>query len=128
MENTSVITKIRRVNLAKITSGAIESISPITKMAFGNGGVDENGNVIVPNEEQTSLNNQIGIYDIDSVSYPIETMARYTVTIPENELVGESISEIALVDSAGNLCAIKNTLPKGKDNGVKFTFEFDDEF
>lgn len=128
MENTSVVTKIRRINLAKITSGAIESIPPITKIAFGKGGVDSSGNVITPSETQTSLNNQIGIYSIDSVTYPVQTTARYTVTIPENELVGESISEIALVDSAGNLCVIKNTLPKGKDNGVKFTFEFDDEF
>ena len=128
MENTSVVTKIRRVSLAKITSGAIESVPPITKIAFGKGGVDSGGNVITPSETQTSLNNQIGIYNIDSVTYPVQTTARYTVTIPENELVGESISEIALVDSAGNLCVIKNTLPKGKDNGVKFTFEFDDEF
>lgn len=124
----SVITRARRINLTKITSGAVSTIPKITKIAFGDGGVDELGEPIMPNEIQTALNNQIGIYEIDSVTYPEETTAQYTVTIPEEELVGEKISEIALVDEAGVLCAIKNMYPKGKDDGVKFIFTFDDEF
>ena len=35
---------------------------------------------------------------------------------------------VTLVDSEGNLCAIRNMLAKGKDEGVVFIFTFDDEF
>ena len=56
------------------------------------------------------------------------TTARYTVTIPASALAGTQISEAALVDADGGLCAIRNMLPKGKDADVTFTFTFDDEF
>lgn len=126
--NTSVITRARRIYLTKITSGAISEMPMVTQIAFGDGGVDEAGEPIQPNELQTSLNNEIGRYDIDEVTYPVETTARYTVTIPEGDLIGKKISEMALVDSGGGLCAIKTMYVKQKDEGVKFTFEFDDEF
>ncbi len=35
--NTSVITKQRRINLAKITRGAVATIPKITHIAFGDG-------------------------------------------------------------------------------------------
>jgi len=100
----------------------------ITKVAFGDGGVDANGDPISPSETQTALNNEIARYDIDSVEYPDDTTARYTVTIQANDLIGKKINEAALVDGNGNLCAIKNMYSKQKDEGVAFTFTFDDEF
>lgn len=66
--------------------------------------------------------------EVESVTYPDETTARYTVTIPKDSLVGKEINEAALVDSDGDLVAIKNMYSKKKDEGVSFTFEFDDEF
>ena len=124
----SVITKARRVNLAKITSGAVESIPKITHIAFGDQGVDEAGQPLQPTEEQQALRHEVGRYEIDSVTNPAETTNRYTVTVPEADLVGLSLSEMALIDADGVLAAVKNFLPKGKDGDVKFTFEFDDEF
>ncbi len=126
----SVITKARRVNLAKITSGAVESIPKITHIAFGDQGVDEAGQPLQPTEEQQALRHEVGRYEIDSVISPegVETTNRYSVTIPEADLVGLSLSEMALIDADGVLAAVKNFLPKGKDGDVKFTFEFDDEF
>ena len=53
--------------------------------------------------------------------YPVPTTARYTITIPPDDLAGTNISEAALVDADGVLCAIRNMLPKGKDAGVSFT-------
>ena len=116
----SVITKARRVNLAKITSGTVESIPKITHIAFGDQGVDEAGQPLQPTQEQQALRHE--------VTNPAETTNRYTVTIPEAGLVGTNISEMALIDSEGVFAAVKNFLPKGKDGDVEFTFEFDDEF
>ncbi len=124
----SVITKARRANLAKITSGAVENIPKITHIAFGDQGVDEKGQPLQPTEDQQALCHEVGRYEIDGVSNPVETTNRYTVTVPEADLVGLSLSEMALIDAEGVFAAVKNFLPKGKDGDVKFTFEFDDEF
>lgn len=125
---TSVITLARRNALCKITSGALTTFPAITKIAFGDAGVDAAGNPIPPTETQTALNHQVGVYDIDGVTYPNTHTARYSVTIPKADLVGKSISEAALVDSSGALHAIKTMFAKRKDDGVAFAFEFDDEF
>lgn len=50
------------------------------------------------------------------------------MTIPKDDLAGEVINEAALVDSEGDVAAIKTMYSKQKDAGVSFTFEFDDEF
>jgi len=130
MNETAIITKVRRENLRDITSGKVAAIPKITKIAFGSGGVDSDGTPLTPSETQTALNEPItnGIFDIDSVTYPNETTARYTATIPATALVGVKISEAALVDESGAVCAIRNMYVKQKDAGVIFTFTFDDEF
>ena len=128
MAETSIITKKRRILLCQITSGAMTTLSKITHIALGTGGVDGDGEPLTPSDLQTALNNPIGQYEIEPVDYPEETTARYTITVPEHELVGEKISEAGLIDAEGNLCAIKNMYVKQKDEGVTFTFTFDDEF
>ena len=82
----------------------------------------------MPTETQTALNSELARYEVESVTYPAETTARYAVTIPKDALVGEEINEAALVDSDGDVVAIKTMYPKKKDEDVSFTFEFDDEF
>lgn len=124
----SVITRKRRIKLCQASSNADEPLAPITMIAFGSGGVDEDGEPVTPLETQEALKQEIKRYNVDSVTYPEETTARYTVTIPADELTGQAISEAALVDSDGDLVAIKAMYPKRKDAGVAFTFEFDDEF
>ncbi len=42
--------------------------------------------------------------------------------------LGTSACKLLLVDEEGQLAAVKTFLNKGKDEDVKFTFEFDDEF
>lgn len=126
--STSVITKARRKMLAEITSGKITTIPAITHIAFGSGGVDENGEPKQASETQTALFTEVQRYPIDSVTYPVDTTARYSVEIPEADLVSVKISEAGLIDTDGTLCAIKTMYIKQKDENVKFTFEFDDEF
>lgn len=125
---TSVITRARRLNLAKITRGAVSTIPKITHIAFGDGGVDDAGQPVQPEETCQALGHEVARYEIDSVTNPVEATNRYTVTIPEADLNGVSISEMALVDADGVFAAVKTFLPKGKDPDVKFVFEFDDEF
>jgi len=129
MDN-SIITLHRRTQLCLITSGGISTLSPVTEIAFGVGGVDLNGDPIPPAFNADSLTNEIARYPVETITYPINppTTARYSVTIPAPDLPGASISEAALVDGDGLLCAIKTFFVKRKDAGVTFTFTFDDEF
>lgn len=124
----SIITKFRREQLAKITSGTIETMAKISHIALGDGGVSEDGTVIQPNEEQTALTHEIGRYPVDTPTFPITTTVRYAVTVPENDLAGKSISELGLMDANGKLVAVRNCSPKIKDADEEFTFVFDDEF
>lgn len=127
-ENNSVITLVRRISLAQITSGAISTLPPVTHIALGDKGVDAAGVVIAPSESQTALNREVFRAEVDAPEYPVPTTARYTITVQKSELVGVAISEMALVDAQGRLCAIRNTLPKTKDSDEEFVFIFDDEF
>lgn len=127
-EQNSVVTRYRRINLAKITSGAITTIPKITHVAFGDGGLDSSGNPKVPTETQTALSHEFCRCAVTEVTYPVETTARYKVVIPRGEQTGKQFNEMALVDSTGKLCAIKTMYTKQKDDDVIFTYEFDDEF
>lgn len=126
--DNSIVTKYRRQKLCEITSGAISTLSPITHIAVGSGGVDGSGKPIAPDVDAAGLVNELARYPIDSVEYPVPTTARYTATIPEDDLPGATINEAALVDGDGMIHTIKSFLNKGKDAGVTFTFTFDDEF
>lgn len=126
--STSVVMKARRKKLAEITSGKITSMAAVTHVAVGDGGVNDANEPRQPNEAQTALFHELKRYPIEEIAYPIETTARYVVTIPEPDLIGAKISEIGLIDADGVLCAMKTMYVKQKDAHVKFTFEFDDEF
>ena len=128
MNENSVITIIRRIKTCRASSGAIETLPPVTHVAFGDKGVDEVGKPLVPSEGDTKLRHEVARYQIGGVVYPEDTTARYSVTIPKDDLTGLFISEAALVDSEGDFVAIKTMYAKQKDEGTAFTFEFDDQF
>jgi len=128
MAENSAITLTRRIKICLASSGGAPTLPPVTHVAFGIGGVDEEGEPIAPSESQTELMDEVGRYPVNSVEYPVQTTARYSVTIPADELTGVEFSEAALVDSDGDLAAIKTFYTKKKDGGTAFTFEFDDQF
>ena len=64
---------------------------------------------------------ELARYEVESVTYPAETTARYAVTIPKDAMVGEEINEAALVDSDGDVVAIKTMYSKKKDEDVSYT-------
>ena len=128
MSENSIITLTRRIKLCRASSGVINTLAPVTHVAFGDGGVDSGGTPIAPQESQTALINEIARYPVGSIQYPSETAARYSATIPKEDLADQFISEAALIDSDGDAVAIKTMYAKQKDKGTAFTFEFDDEF
>ena len=112
MNDNSVITRTRRIKFCQASSDATKPLPVITHIAFGSGGVNLSGEPIAPSETQTALNTEIARYPVDSVTYPEETTARYAVTIPKDDLAGEIINEAALVDSDGDVAAIKTMYSK----------------
>lgn len=124
-----VITKKSRQKLVKARAGAI-TLPKVVGMAFGNGGVDSNGNVIAPTETQEGLANELYRKEIDSYEFPegTDTTCRYECTLSETELAGEEISEIGLYDEEDDIICIKTFMRKGKDDDVEQTYVLDDIF
>lgn len=113
----------RKMLLAR--AGKLE-LPPIKQMAFGSGGVNAAGEVLEVEAGQQELKNELYRKDIDSIEIVSDTQIRYTCQINENELTGEEISEMALVDADGDPLTIKNFKSKGKDSDFSFTFQIND--
>lgn len=93
-------------------------------IALGTGGIDENGEVITPLVENTQLKKEIIRKEYYSSYKASSTSYQYVIRLDEDELVGQSISEIALVDEEGDVIAFANINPKYKDaTQVEFTIE-----
>ncbi|MCI8644287.1 MAG: hypothetical protein HFG79_12590 [Lachnospiraceae bacterium] len=122
-----VITKTGREKLCKAHAGDI-TLPAITQMAFGSGGVDESGAVIVTTGEEVSLRAELLKKDIDRHTYPETTTGRYSVRLGKEELADQTISEQGLFDAEGDLIAYKTFLPKGKDGDMEFIFDMDEIF
>lgn len=120
-----LITKAAREKMVKARSGAI-TLPAIIGMAFGDGGVDKDGNVLAPTGEQ--LQHELYRKEIDGYSFPDDTVCRYECTLAENEMVGAEISELGLYDSEGDIVCIKTFKRKGKDDDVEQTYSVDDIF
>ena len=120
-----VITKAARVKLVRARAGDI-ILPKIVKMAFGDGGVDGDGKVIPPTENQTALRHEFYRKDITGHTYTVDTTCRYECELDFGECAGEEISEIALIDEDGDAVGIKTFTRKGKDDDVKETFWLDD--
>lgn len=127
MAENVIITKKARENMVKARAGAL-TLPKITGMAFGNGGVDGNGSVITPAEEQAGLASELYRKEINGYEFISDTTCRYECTLTEPELAGEDISEIGMYDENGDIVCIKNFKAKGKDGDMEMTFTLDDVF
>lgn len=124
-----VITETGRKKLCRAHSGD-QPLPAITRMAFGSGGVDADGNVIETTGAETALKAELLKKDVDGHAYTDEreTTCRYTVRLGKAELANENISEQGLFDAEGDLIAYKTFLPKGKDDDMEFIFDMDEAF
>lgn len=124
-----IITIIGRRKLCKAHAGDIQ-LPAIVKIAWGDGGVTEDG---MPKE---TSGNEIGLYnellkkDITGHSYPVEdeTTCRYSGYLDKGELTGKDISEMGLYDADGDLIAYRTFRRKGKDEDIPMSFDMDEIF
>lgn len=120
----TLITLAGRTKMIKARAG-VAALPPITQIALGDGGVDENGNVLEPRD---TLQHELIRRDVNSIVKVTETCYRFSLILTENELVDAEITEMALVDSEGDIVSVKNFKPKIKDEGMEMTFQMDDTF
>lgn len=123
----AVTTDIAREKMVKARAGDI-NLPKITHMVFGNGGVGSDGKPIVPTGTDKSLKHELLRKSVDDHSYPTLTTCRYSCRLSMDDLSDKNINEIGLVDSEGDLVAIKTFGNKYKDSDMEMIFEIDDEF
>ena len=70
------------------------TLPPITMIAFGDGGVDESGNIIPLSETDSTLGNELLRKKYDGYTMVSDTECKYECTLTEEELAGKEISEI----------------------------------
>ncbi|EGO86277.2 phage related protein (plasmid) [Clostridium botulinum C str. Stockholm] len=113
--------------MVKARAGDI-TLPKITHMVFGDGGANKEGKPIPLLGEETKLKNQILKKTIDVHTYPNNTTCRYSCKLCKEDLADKNINEIGLVDSEGDLVAIKTFGNKYKDADMEMIFQIDDEF
>lgn len=121
----SIITLKGRIKMAQARAG-IKALPKIVGMAFGNGGVNSEGIVQAPMED--ALHHELLRKVIRESKEISSTCYRFTGSLDKEELVGESISEIALYDEENDLVAIKTFRKKEKDIDMEMIFDIDDQF
>ncbi len=128
-DNKGVITVTGRRKICMAHVGDAE-LPVITRMAWGNGGVDGEGQPIATTGNEIGLYNELLAKDIESHEYVNEerTTCRYTATLEEGELSGEEISEMGLYDEEGDLIAYRTFLRKGKDADIPQIYDMEEIF
>lgn len=121
----SITTTYARGQLAKARAGD-GTVTRITHMAFGSGGVDGQGQPKPPQPDEAGLYAEIYRKPVNGHTYPSATVCRYTCTLLESEMVDQVINEIALFDEANKMVCKKTFRNKVKDGDMKMTFELDD--
>lgn len=100
--NKKTTTEYRKAFAQAMGSG--EALSPITAMAFGDGGeTDSQGNPDIPSNSG-DLNNVVLMKTLDSITYPVETSVCFQATIDAGEYTG-SVNEVALIAKDGTTAA-----------------------
>lgn len=122
----SVITALRRKKMAEATNST-GKIAKAEWIALGSGGTDSQGDIIPPNETAKSLASEVIRKKITKSKKTSDTSYEYYIELSESELVGEYISELALIDGDGDVIALSNFLPKGKDN-IETIFAIEDSY
>lgn len=126
MSNSTTLIQARS-HFAQAHAGDMP-LRPITRMAFGTGGADAAGNAIPPDANATALTNEVYRKNLESHVFPTNTSVTFIATLTYEEANGQKLSEVALVDNAGNIVAIKTFKPKDKDNETEISFEWTERF
>ena len=127
--NRGVITAAGRRKLCRALAGD-SPLPPLARMAWGNGGTDENGQPLATTGNEIGLYSELLSKEIGSHTYPGEgeTTCRYRAVLEDGELSGEQISEAGLFDTEGDLVVYRTFLPKGKDADIPQIYDMDGIF
>lgn len=124
----SIKTNVGRHKLAQAHAGT-KALPAVTHIAFGSGGVD--GNQVPKNLTggETALFHEV-IRKVPVQTFPDSYTSRYSTTInaDTDSLVGTNINEACLIDSEGDLVAIKTFTNKGLDEQTVIDFDYDAKF
>ncbi|KAJ51096.1 phage-related tail fiber protein [Clostridium tetanomorphum] len=123
----AVTTNKAREKMVKARAGD-KVLSKITHMVFGDGGIGKDGKAVPPNSLDNSLKHELLRKPIDRHNYPVSTTCRYSCKLLKNEIADKNINEMGLVDTDGDIVAIKTFGNKYKDADMEMIFEIDDEF
>lgn len=128
-ENKGVITVTGRMKICKAHAGDMV-LPAITQMAWGDGGVDENGVPKIATGNEISLYHELMRKDIEKHEFinAEGTTCRYKATLEKGEQTGKEISEIGLYDANGDLIAYRTLMRKGKDEDIPQTYDMDEIF
>ncbi len=122
----SITTKIAKEKLIKARCGE-KPLPKVSKMAFGNGGTNEDDEPLEIDLEQNVLNNELIRKEIAGYKITAYNKCEYFCTLLEDELINEKITEVALIDEEDDVIAIRNFKPKYKDNDMQLRFFIEDE-
>lgn len=122
-----MITKKGREKLCSAHAGD-RTLPKLKYIAYGDGGVDEQGTPILPTGEEVSLRNELFREEIDEHEYPILTTCEYKHELSKIELANVYLSELGIFDEEGDLIIYKTFLRKGKDDDMLFQFSIQEIF
>ena len=89
-------------------------------------GTDSSGSAYTPTGAETALVNEIYRCEYSYYTQTDEATVTYVGIIPEDECVGEYITEMALADEDGDLICIKTFEAKQKPEDSQMVFKIDD--
>lgn len=84
--------------------------------------------MIPPIDTQSALKQEVARYPVKAPEFVVPETVRYTITVAEEELVGEGINELALIAEDGTFYMVRTHLSKFKEGDEEFTFSFDTQF
>ena len=96
----------------------------ITHFAFGTG--LENGQQYTPSADRTQLVHEVCRTEVVNREWLSDSTLQFTGAIGSAQVVNEYITEVALVDSDGDLVCIKTFPKKLKQSGSEMVFKIDD--
>lgn len=128
-ENKGVITVTGRKKICKAHAGDI-ALPVLEKIAWGDGGVDENGIPKMATGNEIALYGELLKKNIETKVYvnEDETTCRFTATLEKGELTGKEISEMGIFDADGDLIAYRTFMRKGKDADIPQIYDMDEIF
>lgn len=123
----SITTIVAREKMVKARAG-VATLPAVTAIAVGSGGIDSNGEPLIPVETQTALGNELMRKNIETIVETSSTSYKYSITLGLSDLPDTNINELALIDAEGDILAIKNFQNKFKDADSEVTFSLEDTF